>query len=51
MATIQRGSGGMSGYLIGIDPGISGAIVVLQSGACPDPVDWVRMPMLREGRA
>ena len=51
MAAIHGGSGGMSGYLIGIDPGISGAIVVLQSAACPHPVDWVRMPTLKEGKS
>lgn len=36
-------------YLIGVDPGCSGAIVVLQSRACLHPVEWVRMPTLKVG--
>lgn len=38
-------------YLIGIDPGISGAIVILQSGAHPTPIEWTRMPSLKVGKA
>ena len=34
--------------VIGIDPGIGGAIVVLQDG---DPVEWTRMPTVQEGKA
>lgn len=41
----------MSGYLIGIDPGCSGAIVVLQSERCPEPIEWMRMPTMKEGKA
>lgn len=41
----------MSGYLIGIDPGCSGAIVVLQSARFPEPIEWMRMPTLKEGKA
>lgn len=41
----------MSGHLIGIDPGIGGAVVVLQSAACPAPVEWARMPVLKVGSA
>jgi len=41
----------VSNYLIGIDPGVSGAIVVLQSSAQPQPVEWLRMPSLKEGKA
>lgn len=39
------------GYLIGIDPGISGAVVVLQSRACPVPIEWMRMPSLKVGKS
>ena len=31
-----------SNYVIGIDPGCSGAIVVLQSANIPEPVEWHR---------
>lgn len=41
----------MNGYLIGIDPGIGGAIVVLQSRVCPTPIEWMRMPTLKVGKA
>jgi len=41
----------MSGYLIGVDPGCSGAVVVLQSARCPEPIEWVRMPTLKDGKA
>jgi crossover junction endodeoxyribonuclease RuvC len=36
-------------YLIGIDPGISGAIVIL--GASMTPIEWMRMPSLKVGKA
>lgn len=38
-------------HVIGIDPGCSGAIVVLQSANIPEPVEWLRMPTLKEGKA
>ena len=38
-------------YLIGIDPGVSGAIVVLQSATCPEPVEWMRMPTVNQGKS
>lgn len=38
-------------YLIGIDPGVSGAIVVLQSRADPTPIEWDRMPTIKVGKA
>lgn len=38
-------------YMIGIDPGCSGAVVVLQSARCPEPIEWLRMPTLKEGKA
>ena len=41
----------MSGYLIGIDPGCSGAIVVLQSAKCAQPIEWLRMPTIKEGKS
>lgn len=41
----------MSNYIIGIDPGCSGAIVVLQSRACPEPIEWMRMPTLKVGKS
>lgn len=41
----------MSGYLIGIDPGIGGALVVLQSAASPDPIEWLRMPTVKVGKS
>lgn len=39
------------GYVIGIDPGIGGAIVILQSPACPIPIEWCRMPTLKVGKS
>lgn len=41
----------MSNYLIGVDCGVSGAIVVLQSSNHLQPVEWLRMPTLKEGKA
>ena len=41
----------MSRYLIGIDPGVSGAVVVLQSQACAVPVEWTRSPVVKVGGA
>lgn len=38
-------------YLIGIDPGISGGIVILQSRACPFPIEWIRTPTLKVGKS
>lgn len=38
-------------YLIGIDPGCSGAIVILQSSAHPEPIEWMRMPTLKVGKS
>lgn len=38
-------------YLIGIDPGISGAVVVLKDGSMPVPVAWLRTPTMQEGKA
>lgn len=38
-------------YLIGIDPGVSGAIVILQSRTCPTPIEWCRMPVLKVGKS
>ena len=38
-------------YLIGVDPGCSGAIVVLQSAACPAIIEWARMPTVKVGSA
>lgn len=38
-------------YLIGIDPGIGGAIVILQSRAAPVPIEWCRMPTLKVGKS
>lgn len=38
-------------YVIGIDPGCSGAVVVLQSAAQPLPVEWIRMPTLKVGQS
>ncbi len=38
-------------YLIGIDPGIGGAIVILQSRTCPVPIEWMRMPTLKVGKS
>lgn len=36
-------------YLIGIDPGVSGAIVVLGAGMAP--IEWMRMPTLKVGKS
>lgn len=36
-------------YVIGIDPGCSGAIVILQSVYEPEPIEWIRMPTLKVG--
>lgn len=41
----------MSGYLIGVDPGVSGAIVVMQSTNFPDPIEWIRMPTVKVGKS
>lgn len=41
----------MNGYIIGIDPGCSGAIVVLQSRNHPQPIEWMRMPTLKVGKS
>ena len=38
-------------HIIGIDPGITGAIVVLQSRAAPYPIEWMRMPALKIGKS
>lgn len=38
-------------YLIGIDPGCSGAVVILQSRRCPYPIEWMRMPTLKVGKS
>lgn len=38
-------------YLIGIDPGITGAIVILQSRSCPTPIEWMRMPVVKVGKS
>jgi len=39
------------GYLIGIDPGVSGAVVILQSRECPAPIEWMRTPTLKVGKS
>ena len=36
-------------YLIGIDPGISGAVVIL--GVDMHPIEWMRMPSLKVGKS
>jgi crossover junction endodeoxyribonuclease RuvC len=36
-------------YLIGIDPGISGAVVILGAGMAP--IEWTRMPSLKVGKS
>lgn len=41
----------MSPYLIGIDPGVSGSIVILQSAAKPYVVEWLRMPVMAVGKS
>ena len=41
----------MNGYLIGIDPGVSGAIVILQSAVKPYVVEWTRMPTVKVGKS
>ena len=38
-------------YIIGIDPGITGASVVLQSRSVPRPIEWLRMPTLKVGKS
>lgn len=38
-------------YLIGIDPGCSGGIVILQSRQNPAPIQWLRMPTLKVGKS
>lgn len=38
-------------YLIGVDPGIGGGIVILQSRTCPTPIEWCRMPVLKVGKS
>ena len=38
-------------YLIGIDPGCSGAICILQSEKCPVPIEWMRMPTVKDGKS
>ena len=38
-------------YIIGVDPGAGGSIVVLQSRTCPFPIEWIRMPTLKVGKA
>lgn len=40
-----------NGYLIGIDPGISGAVCILQSRAHPVPIEWFRMPSVKVGKS
>lgn len=43
----------MSGnvYLIGVDPGVSGAVCILQSRNHPVPVEWFRMPTVNVGKS
>lgn len=41
----------MSGYIIGVDVGTSGAVVVLRSAQRPFPVNWLRMPTIKAGKA
>ena len=41
----------MSNYIIGCDPGCSGAVVILQSAACPVPIEWIRTPTLKVGKS
>jgi len=41
----------MSGYIIGVDVGTSGAVVVLQSPQYPFVIDCMRMPTLKAGKA
>lgn len=38
-------------YIIGIDPGISGALAILQSRQKPFVIAWMRMPTLKVGKA
>ena len=38
-------------YIIGCDPGCSGAIVVLLSRNCPEPVEWMPMPTIKNGKS
>lgn len=37
-------------YAIGIDPGIGGAVVILQSREQPYPIEWTRMPTCKVGK-
>ncbi len=41
----------MNSYILGIDPGLTGAVVVLQSHGAPFPVEWMRMPTLKVGKS
>ena len=41
----------MSKYLIGIDPGVSGSVVILQSAEFPDPIEYIRIPTIKVGKA
>lgn len=34
--------------ILGIDPGVSGAIVAIQSG---QPIEWMRMPAMKDGKS
>ena len=36
-------------YFIGVDPGVSGAVVVLSQRFVP--IEWIRMPTLKEGKS
>lgn len=38
-----------SEFILGIDPGVSGAIVLLDGER--NPVEWMRMPVIKEGKA
>ena len=38
-------------YIIGIDPGISGAVAILQSRQQPFVIEWMRMPTIKIGKA
>lgn len=37
--------------IIGIDPGCGGAVVVLESRRHPVPIEWIRMPTVKVGKA
>lgn len=41
----------MTGYVIGIDPGCSGAIAILQSAAQPFVIEWLQMPTVKVGKS